>query len=135
MKYLILAVTCLSFVSCEIFTRTPKNPEWKVMESMPNSCLPTAITFKESLGKRVKWSEVLLYRYTDTRYSKDYGHAVVAYMYPIGKNMLWTYDSAGSFRIREYITEPLKIAQATENIRKRPYNKVYYAEYISNIKE
>jgi hypothetical protein len=135
MKYLVLATACLAFSSCEVFTRTPQNPEWKVMGSMPNSCLPTAITFRESLGKKVKWSEVLLYRYKNTINGKDYGHAVVAYMYPIGKNMLWTYDSAGSFRVREYITEPLKIAQATENLRKRPYNKVYYAEYINNLEE
>jgi hypothetical protein len=56
-------------------------------------------------------------------------------MYPIGKNMLWTYDNVGSFRVREYITEPLKIAQETENSRKRNYNRVYYAEYLSNIQE
>jgi hypothetical protein len=105
------------------------------MQSMPNSCLPTAITFKESLGKKVKWSEVLLYRYKSNIDGKDYGHAVVAYMYPIGKNMLWTYDNVGSFRVREYITEPLKIAQETENSRKRNYNRVYYAEYLSNIQE
>lgn len=135
MKYILIAITCVLFTSCEIFTRTPRNPEWKAMASMPNSCLPTAITFKESLGKKVKWSEVLLYRYKDTLNGKDYGHAVVAYMYPIGKNMLWTYDISGSFRIREYINEPLKVAQATENSRRRNYNKVYYAEYLSNIEE
>jgi hypothetical protein len=133
-KILIITFTCL-LASCEIFTLTPQNPEWKAMQSMPNSCLPTAITFKESLGKKVKWSEVLLYRYKSNIDGKDYGHAVVAYMYPIGKNMLWTYDNVGSFRVREYITEPLKIAQETENSRKRNYNRVYYAEYLSDIKE
>jgi hypothetical protein len=135
MKYVLIPIFCILFTSCDLFIRTPKNPEWKAMGSMPNSCLPTAITFRESLGKKVKWSEVLIYRYKDTLNGKYYGHAVVAYMYPIGKNMLWTYDNTGSRRIREYISEPLKVAQATENSRRRNYNKVYYAEYLSNIKE
>ena len=99
------------------------------MEKEKNACLPTAITFKESLGKRVKWSKVLIYKYLNTETGKYYGHAVCAYMYPVGKNQLWVYDYRGSVRVRAYIDQPLQVAEAVEKAAGNNYQMIQ-AEYL-----
>jgi hypothetical protein len=100
------------------------------MEGKSSACLPTAIAFKEGLKNQAVWSEVLLYEYADPISGKTLGHAVTAYMYPVGQNQLWTYDHEGSTRIRAYITDIEEIAQQTENMRGRPHHRVTKAELL-----
>lgn len=121
----ILLFLVLFIVGCET---TPTNPEFW-MEREINACLPTAILFKQSLRKYDIWSEVFRYSWYDQQTGKMKGHAMVAYLYPPGKNQLWTYDSAGSTRIRAYTNNVLDIAQKSHYARER-YDKVFKAEYI-----
>jgi hypothetical protein len=123
MKY-ILTILCLFLIACET---TPTNPEWW-MEREVNACLPTAITFRESLKKYNIWAEVFRYSWRDEK-GKLRGHAMVAYLYPKGKNQLWTYDSEGSFRIRAYTNNVTDIAQKSHYVRGWT-NKIFSAEYI-----
>ena len=125
--YLILLIILLN--SCA--SNLPKNPHpWMELIGQ-NDCLPTAISFKEALAKSCKWDHVIVYQYNNAyANNRPEGHAIVAYMYPIGKNQLWTYDYMGSYRIRAYLDDPIVIAQLAEIQRGRPLNKVTSAEFI-----
>jgi|LauGreDrversion4_2_1035121.scaffolds.fasta_scaffold00402_25 hypothetical protein len=112
-KNIILIIVLFFTYGCET---VPSNPEpW--MEIKKNACLPTAIAFKEGLKKYDIWSEVVIYSWYDTKAKKLKGHAITAYMYPKGKNQLWTYDHWGSYRIRAYKDDPIDIAQKATNVR------------------
>lgn len=128
MKLLIIALATLVHVSC---SSMPQNPQKWMEWQGANNCLPTAIAFKEGLkDSKCKWSKVVVYGYIDAADSKSKGHAVVAFMYPIGKNQLWVYDHMGSYRTRAYINDALTIAQLAENQRGRAKNTVHYAEFL-----
>jgi hypothetical protein len=122
------AALCLFFLSgCQT---TPTNPEsW--MEMKKNACLPTAIAFKEGLKKYDIWSEVIIYKWYDTKEKKIKGHAITAYMYPKGKNQLWTYDYWGSYRVRAYKDDALDIAKKAVMARNED-RKVYNAYFLKN---
>jgi hypothetical protein len=124
MKYILILLTVF-LVSCQ----TPTNPEsW--MELQKNACLPTAIAFKKGLDRQDIWSEVLRYEYIDRNTQKKSGHAIVAYMYPSGKNQLWTYDYLGSYRIRAFKNDPLQVARESVFVRGNWNHNVYFAEYL-----
>ena len=112
MKYLL----CFIVVVLTACNTTPKNPEYW-MEQEINACLPTAIIFKQSLNKYGVWSKVFSYTWLDQETYKLRGHAMVAYLYPPGKNMLWTYDNQGSFRVRAYTNNVMNIAQEAHKVR------------------
>lgn len=107
---------------------TPKNPEFW-MEREINACLPTAIVFKQSLRKYDVWAEVFKYSWKDSETSKLRGHAMVAYLYPPGKNQLWTYDSEGSYRTYAFTNNVRGIAQYSHNVRGAA-DTVFAAEWI-----
>jgi hypothetical protein len=112
-KMCLLLMGCIIFTSC---VNTPKNPEsW--MENKRNACLPTAIAFREGLRRYDVWAEVLTYTWYDSKAKKQKGHAITAYMYPPGENMLWTYDYWGSYRVRAYKDDPVDIAQKASDAR------------------
>jgi hypothetical protein len=124
-KKLVYLFLLLVLPGCE---NLPKNPEqWMIREK--NACLPTAIAFKQGLNRQDIWSEVVRYTYKrkDGKYT---GHAIVAYLYPPGKNQLWTYDYEGSWRTRAFINDPKQIATQAEIIRGRSYNTILYAEFL-----
>jgi hypothetical protein len=124
-KIFLLLMGCIIFTSCTI---TPKNPDsW--MEMKKNACLPTAISFRESLRKYDIWAEVVTYYWIDNKTQKPKGHAIVAYMYPAGKNQLWTYDSWGSYRVRAYKDNPLQISKEAVRVRYEDRD-VYSAQFI-----
>jgi hypothetical protein len=125
MKNMLLAMWVFVICSCESL---PTNSE-KWMERQKNACLPTAISFKEGLKKHNIWSEVISYQYIDYKTKKQKGHAIVAFMYPPGKNKLWTYDWEGSWRTRAWREDPLMIATQAESIRGRWDNKIISAEF------
>jgi hypothetical protein len=106
----------------------PSN-EQSWMEREKNACLPTAIAFREGLQKYEVWSEVVIYRWIDKKTNKDKGHAIVAYMYPKGKNQLWTYDFWGSYRVRAFKDDPLQIAREAARVRHEDRD-VYFAEFL-----
>lgn len=112
-------------VACQT---TPKNPEaW--MEREINACLPTAIAFRESLRKYNVWADVFAYRYYSKVEKRLKGHAMVAYLYPPGKNQLWTYDAWGSWRTRAYTNNVLGIAQYA-HVKRGGTEQVLSAEWI-----
>jgi hypothetical protein len=117
------AIVCLAFVAC---ASTPKNPEaW--MEREINACLPTAIAFREGLRKYNVWAEVLVARWWDG--TQPRGHAYTAYLYPPGRNQLWTYDSWGSIRSRAFKNDPLAVAR-TANVQRNQSTQQLTAEYL-----
>jgi hypothetical protein len=123
-KYFTFFACILFLISCS----TPRNPEsWMEMEK--NACLPTAIAFKEGLKKYDIWSEVVTYNYFDPKKNKLSGHAITAYMYPKGKNQLWTYDYMGSYRTRAFKNNPYQIAQQAEILRGRN-NIINHSEFL-----
>ena len=125
MKNVLLVLWVFMVCGCESL---PTNSE-KWMERQKNACLPTAISFKEGLKKHNIWSEVISYQYIDYKTKKQKGHAIVAFMYPPGKNKLWTYDWEGSWRTRAWREDPLMIATQAESIRGRWDNKILSAEF------
>jgi len=112
MKYLLILLSAL-LISCQT---TPTNPEFWIEKEI-NACLPTAIIFKQSLNKYGVWSEVFRYSWKDFKTGKIKGHAMVAYLYPPGKNQLFTYDSEGSWRTYAYTNDVKSIAQYAHNVR------------------
>lgn len=124
MRYL-LFVLVIFLTACQT---TPTNPEFW-MEKEINACLPTAIIFKQSLRKYDIWSEVFKYSWKDNETGKLRGHAMVAYLYPPGKNQLWTYDKLGSWRTYAFTNNVTSIAQYAHSIRGNT-EKVIRAEYI-----
>lgn len=125
MKYLFLLLFSCFLISC---ASTPSNPEpW--MELKRNACLPTAIAFREGLRKYGVWSEVVAYKWYDSNKKTFNGHAIVAYMYPPGKNQLWTYDYWGSWKVRAYKDDPLDIAQKATDVRGEG-RYVAFAEFL-----
>lgn len=109
----ILLILCGFLLACET---TPKNPEaW--IESEINACVPTAIIFKQSLRKYDVWAEVFRYTYYNEDKRRYGGHAMVAYLYPPGKNQLWTYDSMGSYRTHAFTNDVNAIARYAHAIR------------------
>lgn len=105
---------------------TPTNPEFW-MEKEINACLPTAIIFKQSLRKYDIWSEVFRYEWKEG--DRLRGHAMVAYLYPPGKNQLWTYDDMGSYRTFGFTNNVMQIASYASRARGNT-NKVLKAEWI-----
>lgn len=92
----------------------PKNPEgW--MAKYENSCVPTAIAFKQGLERQGIWARAFSYRYTYE--GKDRGHAMTAFLYPSGANKLWTYDALGSWRVRAYTNDVRAIADYAHAVR------------------
>lgn len=112
MKYLLIFLSAF-LIACQT---TPTNPEFW-MEKEINACLPTAIIFKQSLNKYGVWSEVFRYSWKDFETGRIRGHAMVAYLYPPGKNQLFTYDSEGSWRTYAYTNDVRGIAQYAHNVR------------------
>jgi len=122
MKNLSCILFCITLAGC---TFTPKNPQsW--MEFQQNACVPTAIVYKKSLERQNIWAKVIIYSYKD----KDMGHAIAAYMYPPGKNQLWTYDYLGSYRARAYKDNALQVAREAEKSRDRNPDKVKSAYFL-----
>lgn len=132
MKYIILYISIFTFIvgaltSCSNL----QNPE-RWMEDQRNACLPTAIAFKQGLYRQGVWAEVLIYQYIDTDKSgKRSGHAVTVYMYPPGKNQLWTYDYLGSYRLKAYKDNPTQIAIETIKARGQWNLMVKSAEFLN----
>lgn len=124
MKYLLL-IFLLILTGCET---TPTNPEFW-MEQEVNACLPTAIIFKQSLRKYGVWSEVFRYSWKDSQTGKIRGHAMVAYLYPPGKNQLFTYDKMGSWRTYAYTNNVQAIAQYAHTARGSS-DKIFAASWI-----
>lgn len=126
MSYKIILISICGFLlGCQ---NTPKNPEYW-MEKEVNACVPTAIIFKESLNKYNIWAEVFRYSWIDSETKKLRGHAMVAYLYPPGKNQLWTYDSEGSFRTRAYTNNVTQIAARAHWVRGW-HDDIFNAEFI-----
>lgn len=121
----ILIIIAIFLASCQ---SVPQNPEFW-MEKEINACLPTAIVFKESLRKYNIWSEVFSYRWVDDETGKHSGHAMVAYLYPSGKNRLWTYDAQGSYRTHALTNNITDLAQKAHWARGNT-EKIFGAEYI-----
>lgn len=127
MNNIFLLIICVLLIGCQT---TPDNPE-RWMEREKNACLPTAIAFKQGLDRQNVWSKVLIYQYKDNdRKGKRFGHAVTAYMYPPGKNQLWTYDYLGSYRVRAFKDDPIQIARQTIFVRNQWNLVVESAEFL-----
>lgn len=111
----------------------PRNPEsWMAFER--NACLPTAIAMQRGLERQGISAKVVTYNYpnpTTQRLTghRLTGHAITAYLFPAGQNTLWTYDFMGSYRTRALWGDPHAIAQQSENLRGRPQNRIFQAQF------
>jgi hypothetical protein len=124
MKNIFILVCFLCFAGCETL---PRNPEiW--MELEINACLPTAIVFKQALNRQGIWAEVFRYSWRTDK-GKLRGHAMVVYLYPPGKNKLWTYDALGSYRTYAYKDDVVGIARAAHRVRGNT-EEVFNEEFI-----
>ena len=127
-----------SLILCSCVSTPEMDKQDRHMMRQDNACLPSAIAFRESLKGKAVWSKVLVYERLDSRNNAQLmGHAICCYMYPIGKNQLWTWDKQGSFRTRAYIDNPNEIAQKAEDTRwyasgykVPPYIVVKNAEFL-----
>lgn len=123
----------LLLTSCA--TTPPESPE-QHLAGYPESCLVLSATMVESLRRQGVDAETLVYRRTDvTQPGSDSGHAVTVYMYPRGKNKLWTHDQLGSFRTRAYRGDAPGIARQAEMVRGRTWSRVTYAEFLDRIQD
>jgi len=113
MKVLLLILALLGSTGCAV---TPQSPEpWMARER--NACLPTAIAMSQGLKRQGITAKVVRYSYQ--RQGRPVGHAITAYLYPPGKNQLYTYDYEGSWRTRAYWGDDAGIARAAESLRGR----------------
>lgn len=121
----------LLLTSCA--TVPPDSPEQR-LAAYPEPCLALSATMVESLRRQGVDAETVIYRMTDvTKPGSDAGHAVTAFMYPRGKNRLWTHDQQGSYRVRAYRNDPVGIARQAELVRGRTWNRITYAEFLHRI--
>jgi hypothetical protein len=106
----------------------PRNPEsWMAFEK--NACLPTAIAMQRGLERQGIQARVVVYNYPDAETKRLTGHAITAYLFPPGQNQMWTYDYLGSYRTRAYWDDAYGIAQAAENARGRPQNRIFQSQF------
>jgi hypothetical protein len=126
--WLFLAVL-ITGIFCTCCAPLPESPvPW--LASQTGACLPTSIVFRESLKGQAVWSEVVVYHYwADETQTKMFGHAICAFLYPVGQNQMYTMDGEGSFRTRAFIDDPVGIAQAAEYARGRQ-NKIVSATFL-----
>lgn len=54
---------------------------------------------------------------------------MTAYLYPAGKNQLWTYDWMGSYKTIAYKDNPLQVATYAHRVRGNT-SPVIFAEYL-----
>lgn len=121
----------LILASCA--TVPPDSPEQR-LAGYPETCLALSATMVESLTRQGIDAETVIYRMTDvTRPDSDAGHAITAYMYPRGKNKLWTHDQLGSYRVRAYRNDPEGIAKQAEIVRGRTWNRITQAQFLNQI--
>lgn len=100
------------------------------MEAEKNACLPTAISMKEGLRRQGISSHVVVYSFFDQTKNRLAGHAITSYLYPPGKNQMWTYDYRGSIRTRAFFDDAYGTAQAAEIARGKSDIKIFTAEFI-----
>lgn len=124
MRIFCLLICLLLVVGCQT---VPKNPEeWMVRYK--NSCVPTAIAFRQSLVRQGIWARVFDYQYSHN--GKEQQHAMTAFLYPPGENKLWAYDALGSSRIRAYLNDVESIAVYAHFVRGADSSTVKNAEWI-----
>ena len=110
----VLTLNCLLvfLVGC---TSVPKNPEAEA-EKQINACLPNAIIMAQALRRQDVWAKVLMVKWNKT--GNINGHAYTIYLYPPGKNQLWSYDRDwGSMRIRAYKDNAIEVARQANSQR------------------
>lgn len=128
--WLVLAViVAVALASCS----WPANPQ-EAAAKAPNSCLVLAATMREHLRAQGIWAEVVGYQWRDrTHPARTGGHAICAYFYPVGKNQLWSYDAASSYRCRAWRDDAMGIARSAEAERGRTWIEVTEAAFIRDL--
>lgn len=124
-KLNLLLILLLAFTGC---TSVPKNPEAEA-EKQINACLPNAIIMAQALRRQDVWAKVLIVKWN--REGKINGHAYTIYLYPPGKNQLWSYDRDwGSMRVRALKNDPRSVALHANNLRNLywPLTQAYYLD-------
>lgn len=111
----VLTLNCLLVLLLVGCTSVPKNPESEA-EKQINACLPNAIIMAQALRRQDIWAKVLIVKWNKT--GNINGHAYTIYLYPPGKNQLWSYDRDwGSMRIRAYKDNPTEVARQANSQR------------------
>lgn len=121
MKKVLIILIATALCSCS--TYPPIDNPTKLPFRFGNDCLPQAIIMTEAL--REKNIEARVVRI----YTKKWGHAICAYMYPKGQNQLWAWDrNYMSIRLRAWKDDPESIAKAW--LEKTNYDQTLdYAEF------
>ena len=116
-------IAFLAFAGCA--TEPLNNEGWMSRER--NACLPTSIAMAEGLKRQGVQARVV--RFRSMRGGESIGHAITAYLYPAGKNKLWTYDHLGSWRTRAFWNDAFGIAVESEALRGTG-GSVTFAEFL-----
>lgn len=89
-----IAIFAIALAGC---ATTPQGPEWA--GRMRNACVPEAAAMVEGLKEKGINARMLIFRADGMRE----GHALAVYLYPVGQNRLWAWDSTwGSLRVRAW---------------------------------
>lgn len=111
----VLTLNCLLVLLLVGCTSVPKNPEAEA-EKQINACLPNAIIMAQALRRQDVWAKVLMVKWNKT--GNINGHAYTIYLYPPGKNQLWSYDRDwGSMRIRVFKDNAVEVARQANSQR------------------
>jgi hypothetical protein len=114
----------LAITGCAL---TPQDRLARQFGYYDNSCLPTAIAFREGLKSKDVWSEVLVYQFVENGATR--GHAMCVYTYPSKSSKVWTYDMWGSYRSPASTNNPLAIAKVAHTVRNNN-GRVVWAEFL-----
>ena len=112
-KIFLILVSLILFTSCAV-----NPPAQGLKYKFGNDCLPQAAVMCESLREKGIDANVLLISTSTWR------HSVATYMYPIGQNKLWAWDTTWkSLRLRAWKDNP-------ESIAKEWLNKTNHREIL-----
>lgn len=105
----------------------PPAPPPPFAAKFSQACLPEAAAMREGLSRYNVQARVIAYSYGVGRPPR--GHAICAYLYPVGANQLWAWDSTwGSVRLRAWWDDARDIARQWS--RRTGTTPVIHAEII-----
>lgn len=105
MKY-ILSILLFAVVGC---TSNPPISQPEFVGKYKNACLPEAIAMTQGLTKSGIQAKVIII------HTPKFSHALSCYLYPVGENKLWVWDSYWkSMNLRAWWNDSDSVARMVE---------------------